>query len=110
MRTAPTYSEFVEFGFTDSEEQFKGNILAAKGYVDRIVGANPVDAEAEPAYKLAICITVGKLAEYGADASPSFSIGGFSMSGGSEGFTGFDAARRPVLDVLVPAGLAFMGV
>ena len=82
----------------------------ATAFVDRIVGPNEVTEDTQEAYDTAVALAAVKFAEYGTDAVGGFSIGSFSMGGGTGGHTGRDIARDAVMDVLVPAGLAYMGV
>lgn len=79
----------------------------ARAFVDRLIGPNEVTEENKEAYLDAIEVVGGCFDSYGSDELGSFSIGGFSMSGGMDGKA---AAKRAALDILVPAGLAFMGV
>ena len=110
MDRTVTYSDFTGYDFELSADEFSANLLDAQAVVDWIVGINVVDDSNIDAYKRAVCAAVVKVAAYGIDPSPNFSIGSFSI-GATEGETdGRAMAQAAALPYLIPAGLAYMGL
>ncbi len=105
-----TYADFMAYGYTLDESEFYDSLNEAQGVVDWIVGINVVDDSNIDAYKRAVCAAVCKVAAFGIDPSPNFSLGSFSI-GSTDGDTdGRAKAQAAALQYLVPAGLAYMGL
>lgn len=108
--TAVTYSDAVELGFDVTEEDFAACVKDAQAVVDWLVGINTVDDSNLEAYKSAVCAAVVKVAAFGIDPAPNFSLGSFSIGATGGETDGRTLAQSAALHYLIPAGLAYMGL
>lgn len=104
------YSE--EFGRSASSEEFRECLPFARALVDRLTYPNrPVTDGQRRAYALAVCAAVEADAAtgcgHGLDEPEGFSIGSFSVSGGSTSLRAMEGAARAML---TGSGLLYMGL
>lgn len=109
-RQRPDYEWYSgEYGGSVPQEAFEASLQAACSLVDYLLGLNePEGDDQERAYMRSCCAACEALATYGAGQTGGFTIGSFSVSGGSE--SGYDLARGSAMRELALSGLLFAGV
>lgn len=108
-KPVPTYNEYVDvYGGRLDEDGFNANLRLACLEIDDLCMGKDVPEASEDAYKAAICSVMDIYAENGYSPVESFSVGSFSMQGGSQSAQQF--ARSHARKILFPTGLLYAGI